>query len=399
MDRPKPFLSLSALALTVHFCLQLVAGVVLHTVYRADLAQAHSTTQALHDGPLRFLQAFHYWGSAVLIVQSALHLAAVTWAGWYRGPNVRGYVAALGFAALAFAFQVTGNVLPADRHGVQTAAVEGSIAARVPSIGPSLANAVLGGSEFSGRTLTLWHIAHAYLFPIALILVALCGLGVVARSKGPRWPALFPAALALALALFVASPLGSLATEADYGSYDAKPSWYTTPMHGFLVLGGWLGAMGVPALFGLALAAFPIWKPKLGTARTILVAFGFIGLVATVLSGGESASLVGTRDPKEAGPTVVQKERGSQDEPLAAKGKALFAVQGCNACHGKDGLQAIGGPSLANVWKTHPEAEYYERYVRDPQSVKKGSTMPAYGNLTPEELRALAEFLRFARKA
>ena len=404
MDRPKPLLTASAWALYAHFGLQLVAGGLLATVYRADAAHAHATTARLHEGGWRLLQGFHYWGSAVMIVHAALHLAAVTWAGWYR-TQVRGYLAALALAALSFGFQLTGNALPWDRHGVGTAAVEGQIASQVPLVGPRIARAAMGGEGVGSGTLDLWWSLHRLVLPIAAALAIAWGLSARKGGKVAKWTLAVPALGALALAVAVASPLGTAATPADYGRPGALPSWYTVPLHGLLVWGnrlvpggGWIGAALIPAAFGAFLLALPAMrktKPALG--RGVLLLFGAVGIAATLTSGGGSASLVGTRDPK-ARPTVLAKgEPAVRNAGLFAKGGVLFAANGCAGCHGKDGLKAIGGPSLKDVWREHPDAAYYVRYVANPQSVDKGSTMPAYPNLKPEELRAMAEFLRFPR--
>lgn len=405
MDRSKAILSASALALYTHFALQLLAGGLLATVYRADPKAAHATATALHQGGWRILQGFHYWGSAIMIVHSILHLAAVTWAGWYRGPQTRAYLAALALAGLSLAFQLTGNALPWDRHGAQTAAVEGAIAARVPVVGPAVSKMVLAGDEVTGATLARWYGLHWLVLPAVLVLALAVGLSAPRKGKIARWSPFVPAGAALALALLVAAPLGSAAMFDDYGRFDAKPSWYTVPMHGLLVWGdrvvpggGWIGAALVPGLIAFVLLALPfLKKTKPGLVRGLLIAFGILGALAAITSGGEYAPLVGTRDPKLRPAVVARSPVGAKEVALAAKGRSLFRAQNCNGCHGEDGLKGVGGPSLKNVWKEHSEADYYVRYIKNPQSVEKGSTMPAYPGLKEEELRAMAEFLRFAR--
>jgi cytochrome c oxidase subunit II len=87
-----------------------------------------------------------------------------------------------------------------------------------------------------------------------------------------------------------------------------------------------------------------------------------------------------------------------------AAGEKLFMTKGCMGCHS---LQAAGapkgmiGPNLANVGaRSHIAAGWLpntdtnlERWIREPQSVKKGVLMPNLG-VTVEEARALRAYLR-----
>ncbi len=404
MDRAKPILYGSAYALYAHFALQLVAGGLLSTVYRGSIAEAHATTATLHQGAWAILQGFHYWGSFVLILHSVLHLGAVTWAGWYAGKEKKAYYTALVLTGLAFGFQVSGNVLSWDRHGVQTAAVEGAIANRVPVMGSLVSKTMLGGTELSEKTLPLWYNAHRIGLTLVLVVVLIVAL-LAPKPKFPKWTATLSALAALGLAILVAAPFGTAATADDYGRFDAKPSWYTAPMHGLLVWGdrlipggGWIGAALLPGLFGAAMVGLGLLKkPKPAMARGFLLGVALIGVVATLTSGGEVASLTGTRDPRVRVAATPSSTKQVQDKVLAAKGKVLFAAQGCEGCHGQDGLKGVSGPSLKDLWKEHPEPDFYEKYVKNPASVEAGSTMPAYPGLKQEELRQLAEFLRFAR--
>jgi cytochrome c oxidase subunit 2 len=87
-----------------------------------------------------------------------------------------------------------------------------------------------------------------------------------------------------------------------------------------------------------------------------------------------------------------------------AAGEKLFLTKGCLGCHS---LQAVGapkgliGPNLANVgsrayiaagWLPNTD-ENLERWIREPQAVKKGVLMPNLG-VTVEEARALRAYLR-----
>ena len=105
-----------------------------------------------------------------------------------------------------------------------------------------------------------------------------------------------------------------------------------------------------------------------------------------------------------AGASLRQQAAPAAQDPLAAKGQELFRTKGCMGCHA---LQAKGapvgliGPNLANVgereyiaagWLKNTD-ENLERWIRDPQGLKKGVLMPNLG-VTAEEAQALRAYLR-----
>src|SRR5918996_4333982 len=89
--------------------------------------------------------------------------------------------------------------------------------------------------------------------------------------------------------------------------------------------------------------------------------------------------------------------------PEYAQGEKLFMTKGCMGCHSLQAVKApkgLIGPNLANVGaRSHIAAgwlentdENLERWIREPQAVKKGVKMPNLG-VTVEESRALRAYL------
>ena len=90
--------------------------------------------------------------------------------------------------------------------------------------------------------------------------------------------------------------------------------------------------------------------------------------------------------------------------PEYAQGEKLFMTKGCMGCHSLQAVKApkgLIGPNLANVgsrshiaggWLKNTD-ENLERWIREPQAVKKGVLMPNLG-VTEEESRALRAYLR-----
>jgi quinol-cytochrome oxidoreductase complex cytochrome b subunit len=401
-------IAISALSLTIQCGLQLILGSFLSTHYSTDASKTHQTVAQLHSGGFEKLaQALHYWGSALLIIHGFLHVALMVWRGRYgKGDGLlfaSGIVTFLG----ALGLQISGNLLPWDKHGVQTVSVEAGIAGRAPFLGQILNKLMLDGTEVTQKTLSLWSSVHMYVLPIVLTLAVAFGIKEASKTKPQNHPliAIVPIAVLVALSLLIASPLGTPASTSDGSEFGARVSWYTWPLHGAMNAsekvipnGGWIGAFVLPGLFVgflFALPLFPTRFPK-PVVRSIFSLFVVVFLGSALAFGGSFASLTGGRDPV----IVVTNGTGTVtaiDKALAARGQDSFNRLPCKDCHGKDGKESLGGPVLTGEWKKHPDAEFYFRYIVKPTSVQPSSTMPAFPDLKPDQLKELAEFLRMPK--
>jgi cytochrome c oxidase subunit 2 len=91
-------------------------------------------------------------------------------------------------------------------------------------------------------------------------------------------------------------------------------------------------------------------------------------------------------------------------EVLARRGQDLFLANGCSACHTVRGTEASGviGPDLTHVGSrlsiaagTLPnELDHFRRWIALPEEVKPGARMPKFAMLPPDELQALAVYLK-----
>ena len=122
--------------------------------------------------------------------------------------------------------------------------------------------------------------------------------------------------------------------------------------------------------------------------------FAVVALGAAFAYGGTFAPITGNQDPI-ASAEVPASDVKPIDESLAERGLALFREIGCRNCHQIDGNGE--GIDLTDVHKKQPNPEWYIRFIKNPSSINPSSTMPAFDELTIEELSALAEFLRKPR--
>lgn len=401
----------SAASLVWQFVFQLIAGWYLNRAYIPSPKLAHGTMQAvLESSPHSLVANFHYWGGLFFLAHSLAHLTLMLFAGMFRPPNQWRWFTAIMFVVCAMLFQITGNLLPFDRHGVQSAAIEGGIMASVPG-GQSVAALLMGGQPaFNENTLPTWYFAHRILIPVALAIGVLASLGALFRSQGAKAHAIVAAIFALvpaAIAFGISRPLGTMATAADYNLFGATVGWYSWPLHGSLNAFnqidpalGWIGSTVVPLVFGVFLLAAPALSSKLANAGVQFLFVVFVAYFVTVgiLFGGKPAPLTGSRDPEVEAYQAPSPSGGDPvDEALAARGRTAFNSAPCVGCHGTDGEQSKGGPNLAMVGARQSDAQWFIDFIRDPQSKKPGTTMPGFRDLDQETVRVIAEFLRSKR--
>jgi cytochrome c oxidase subunit 2 len=100
----------------------------------------------------------------------------------------------------------------------------------------------------------------------------------------------------------------------------------------------------------------------------------------------------------QAGPARVPAD------PEAKRGEQLFFANGCSACHTVSGTAAAGviGPDLTHVGSrrtlaagTLPnDADALGRWIGNSEAIKPGAHMPRFRLLPPDDLQALAAYLR-----
>lgn len=382
------------------YAAQALVGLVLETRYSAVSSSAYSSVSSIQGSGIAALRAFHYWGSALLIGLCFAAMIAMLIARWFNGGHNRIWLATGLLFLTSLLSQISGNLLPFDRHGVETAVIESGVAARAPIAGSALARAILGGEHFNDSTVSRWHLGHLGLAALGIMACALFLTG--RRSQAIRATAWIPPGLALALAALIEAPLGTAATRADYGSFDAQVSWYTWPVHGSLNLFsrigpglGWIGSVAIPGLFALFMVGAPWLARRFRPVTLQVVFFGFCAyfLTAGVFFGGRFAPLVGARGPAQT-PAVAAPRAGPVNRTLYAQGRLLFNKNACMGCHGKDGRKGDVGPSLLGIAGRHGiDPAWYMGFIKNPQAEKPNSMMPPFPELGDAERRAIAEFL------
>lgn len=133
---------------------------------------------------------------------------------------------------------------------------------------------------------------------------------------------------------------------------------------------------------------------------------------------GQCAEFCGTSHARMAFPAIAMEpadfdawldERSAPSEGVGASnaGRDVFLREGCGDCHRVDGTPAQGarGPDLSHVGSRltigaglmENDPETLSRFVVHSASVKPGSRMPGYQNLSADELGEIANWLKGLR--
>lgn len=407
LDEPIPggarFAYVFGSALLFIFISQVITGVFLALYYVPSADHAHTTVsyivKAVTAGS--FVRSIHAYGSSAMVILLLLHVTQTFLYGSYKGRRELLWLSGCVLFVLVLCMAFTGYLLPWDQKAYFASAVGTNIASEVPLIGDWLKRFMRGGSDMGTLTLSRFFVAHVLGVPAAIF--AFVALHVYlfrkAGSAGPIsedpvnpkqlsepfYPrqvvidgvfALLIILVLAGLATFLPFALGPEANPADT-RYIPRPEWYYIPI--FQWLKYWPGALSfigivvIPGIVAFLFASVPFldrrmerrpWKRPLAVGTYVFVFLALFGLgymsyhsdhsdpgYAAQLAAQDQATAEYMRQPFEpetSGATAAGLASSNVD-PLAAKGKAIFEAQSCNACHGDNGVGTAMAPKLTGI--------------------------------------------------
>jgi ubiquinol-cytochrome c reductase cytochrome b subunit len=427
------------------FISQVITGVFLALYYVPSADHAHTTvayiTKSITAGS--FLRSLHSYGASAMVVVLLMHLSQTYIYGAYKGPRELLWFSGCVLFALILGMAFTGYLLPWDQRAYFATAVGTNAASEIPLIGESIKRMMRGGTEMGTLTISRFFVAHIFLIP-ACIFSLLASHIFLFRKAGAAGPTdedpykpkqkvelFYPrqvlmdlsltALLIIALGLlcfFVPVELGPPANPAD-AHYVPRPEWYYLPIfqwlkywHGSLSV---VGVMVIPGVLVAAIIALPFldrsterrpWKRPIAMSAYAFVMFAFVGLglrsqYLDKHDAGVAQQLARQKvEEKEYMDKPFEPELSSASlaaanvtlaDPLAAKGKAVFEGQSCNACHGDGGVGTAAGPGLVGVSAKFSPDKLRE-LIEHPTAKMKAGGMPT-ADLSPDDLTGLITYL------
>lgn len=95
--------------------------------------------------------------------------------------------------------------------------------------------------------------------------------------------------------------------------------------------------------------------------------------------------------PKPVTVTKVTKA-AVEDSLRVLKGKTIYSQNRCDLCHQIGGKGGVIGPDLSRIGAKR-DPQWIAKLIKDPKSINPHTQMPAYPQLSEDDLQALASFL------
>ncbi len=428
------------------FLSQVITGVFLAMYYVPSADHAHTIvayiTKEVTGGS--FLRSIHAYGSSAIIIVLLLHLTQTLLYGSYKGRRELVWLAGCILLALMLGMAFTGYLLPWDQKAYFATTVGTNILSEIPWLCNVLKKLLRGGTEMGTLTLSRFFVLHVFLIPafifafVAVHVYSFRKAGAAGpvtedpvspkRPSEPFYPKQLVMDMGFAVLIIVAlgflayfwpTELGPKADPADT-QFLPRPEWYYIPV--FQYLKYWhgstavLGILVIPGILGFLLVGLPFfdrslerrpWKRPIsvGLFTLILLGLGALGFDShreDMRNPGVAAQLKAQREdtlqfmkakfePELSGGSLVA-QNAALANPEAAKGKAIFEREGCNACHGDNGIGTSAGPKLIAVG-TKYDSPQLEALLRVPTDKMTSGGMQAV-ELKAEEMKVLISYLQ-----
>jgi ubiquinol-cytochrome c reductase cytochrome b subunit len=421
---------------------QILTGVGLALVYVPSADKAYDSLLSLnYDVTLGwFLRALHFYAGSGMVVLVLAHATQVFLHGAYKYPRELTWVLGVFLLLCTLGMFFSGQVLRWDPDAYWGLAVAGSMAGRVPVIGPWVVRTLLGGPVIGGEALSRFFALHVFAIPGALLFFLAVHLWLV-LTRGVSAPpvpgqvvdpntydeayeeelkngvpflgdAMMKDALFSSLAVIVVVILAvALGPKGPTGPPDPtlpganpRPEWPFLWLFALLSLSPPEAETFIILVFPLLLIAGLFLVPFLSrrgerapsrrpvAVLAVIVSYTVLGVLtyqgATAPWSPQMTAWSGDPVP----PDLVE-----NSTPLGLQGAALFQSKNCRNCHALEGTGGQRGPDLTAVGARLTRGQLIDQISN---GTPGGGNMPAYGKqISPDEMAALVEFLENLRPA
>jgi ubiquinol-cytochrome c reductase cytochrome b subunit len=416
--------------------IQIVTGIGLALVYVPAPDQAYESLLYLnYEHPMGwFLRSLHYYAGSGMVVMVILHMTQVFLHGTYKYPRELTWCVGVVLFLLTLGMFFSGQILRWDPDAYWGLAVAGSMAGRVPVIGPWVVKVLLGGPIIGGAALSRFFALHVFVIPGALLLFLTLHLWLVLKKgvseppvpgqpvdpktydekyheevkkgvpfMGPAvWKDAFFSALAVCIVVAIAAVLGPKGPESPpdptLGGANPRPEWPFLWLFALLSLSPESAETFIILVFpailigALFLVPFISNRGERAPSRRPVAVLGvcFVFTVLGLLTYMGMTSAWSPRMKAWSGDPVPE-DVVKRSSPLELQGAVVFQNKNCRNCHVLGTLGGKRGPDLSAVGRRLTRDQLIDQVSN---GTPGGGNMPAYGKqISPAEMSALVDFL------
>jgi len=421
--------------------LQIVTGIGLAMVYVPSADQAFESLLYLnYEQPLGwFLRALHYYAGSGMVVMVLAHMTQVFLHGSYKYPRELTWMLGVVLLLCTLGMFFSGQILRWDPDAYWGLAVGGSMAGRVPWLGPEIVRALFGAPVIGGNALSRFFALHVFIIPGALIgtlaihlwLVLKCGISAAPapgdlvdprtydalyheelRTRGVPFlgdamvkDGLFSALVVLVVLLIavIMGPKGPTEfPDPTSAATSPRPEWPFLWLFALLSLSPpaieTFLMLVFPVLLILGLFAVPLISNRGERAPSrrplaVLSVIVIYTLLGVLTYEGATAPWSPVMDAwsGDAVPEAIVKRSST----LELQGAVVFQNKNCRNCHALDGIGGRRGPDLTTVGTRLTRNQLIDQVSN---GTPGGGLMPAYGKqMNAAEMAVLADFLASLR--
>ena len=420
--------------------IQIITGIGLALVFVPTADKAYDSLLFLnYHQPLGwFLRALHYYAGSGMVVMVIVHMTQVFLHGSYKYPRELTWLLGVFLLLCTLGMFFTGQILRWDPDAYWGLAVGGSMAGRVPVLGPYVVGLMLGGPTIGGAALSRFYALHVFVIPGGLLFFLSVHLWLVIRKgvSAPPVPGklvdpktedavyheelktgvpflgdammkdVFVSALAVVVVVVMAAVIGPKGPEhppdPTLGGANPRPEWPFLWLFALLSLSPESAETFIilvfPVILIIALLLVPFVSNRGERAPSrrpvaVLMVIVIFTVLGVLTYQGATAPWSPQMTAWSAAPIPVDMVEGRS--PLELQGAAVFQNKNCRNCHALDNKGGQRGPDLTTVGTRLTRDQLINQVSN---GTPGGGNMPAYGKqINAHEMKALAEFLVSSR--
>jgi ubiquinol-cytochrome c reductase cytochrome b subunit len=416
--------------------IQILTGIGLALVYVPSADKAYESLLYMnYDQYLGwFLRALHYYAGSGMVALVLAHMTQVFLHGAYKYPRELTWVVGVFLLLCTLGMFFSGQILRWDPDAYWGLAVAGSMAGRVPVLGPWVVRMLLGGPVIGSDSLSRFFALHVFVIPGALLfflavhlwLVLKCGISAPPVPGQPVDPKTYDAdyeqqlntgvpflgeamlkdaffsCLAVIVVVVLAAVLGpkgpSGPPDPTLAGANPRPEWPFLWLFALLSLSPPETETFIILVLPLILIGILFLVPFLSNRGERAPSRRPVAVLAVIVIYTALGVLTyqGIASPWSPQMTAWSSDPVPEDmvrtcTPLRLQGAALFQNKDCRNCHALEGKGGQRGPDLTQVGTRLTRDQLINQVSN---GTPGGGNMPAYGKqITAAEMTALIDFL------